>query len=148
MELESEYGVLYMNYKLPVREKKVQLIEDIKALGMCVLMWVRERERVGRERERERNYINWKNCKAHTEKGLFGGKNDEDKILSYTITTPMFCKLQLENLCLIIHFKTPFSFYYKIIENVLLLVICRCAMVLWLCYLFGQGVWRKVQYSI
>lgn len=91
MELESEYGVLHMNYKLPVREKKVQLIEDIKALGMCVLMWVRERERVGRERERERNYINWKNCKAHTEKGLFGGKNDEMKIKSSVTQSPHLC---------------------------------------------------------
>lgn len=45
----------------------------------------------------------------------------------------MFCKLQLENLCLTIHFKTSFSFYYKIIENVVT-AAAAAAGDLWVCY--------------
>lgn len=42
----------------------------------------------------------------------------EDKTLSNTITTPGYCKLQLEDFCLIMHFRTSFGFYHKVIENV------------------------------
>lgn len=89
-----------MNHKLPVGEIKVQVMED-------------KYQRLGER---------WEFQSTHRETHSFLSELETThsrgwKMHSYMLTTAVYCKLQSEDICLIIHFKIHCSFYDKIIET-------------------------------
>lgn len=104
-----------MNYKLPIREIIVQLIED------------RGYRSLGRGRERLELQSTCRETHSFSRElgitQLVARRINEDKILSYTFSTAVYCQLQLEDICLIMHFKTFCSLNHEIIETTLLLFV-------------------------
>lgn len=87
---------------------------------------------------------------THRERHSFSGNYEliswwhnrwtEDKLLG-NIITPGYRRLQLEDFCLIMHFRTSFGFYHKVIENVVVLVVVVTMGVWW--YFDTFSIWSR-----